>query len=214
MLNCAEELILIAIDDESGDFHRMTSLNFNLALVGALLADLGLKERIDVSENYLHIVGEGHTGDQVLDNVLDVLKDCETPCDTGKLIRYLFNTMDKLKENLLASLEQKGIVACRESKFLWLFNKRRYPVIDNREEIEALTHIRKAVLTDDPPDPKDLALIALIDICDLMDKIFSKEELHARAERIEILRNLDYIGHAVHKILNDVQIMIASAFVT
>ncbi|MDZ4181904.1 MAG: GPP34 family phosphoprotein, partial [Candidatus Cloacimonadaceae bacterium] len=183
-------------------------------LVGALLADLGIRERIDVSEDHLHIVGEGHTNDPILDKVLDVLKECEAPCDTGKLIRYLFNTLDNLKDQLLASLEQKGIIACRESKFLWLFNKRRYPVIDSREEMEALTRIRKAVLTDDPPEPKDLALIALIDICDLMDKIFSKEELQTRAERIDILRNLDYIGHAVHKILNDVQIMIASAFVT
>jgi len=47
MLNCAEELLLLSIDDESGAFYRMTNVNLQLALVGALLMDLALRNRID-----------------------------------------------------------------------------------------------------------------------------------------------------------------------
>ncbi len=214
MLNLAEELILIAINDETGEFHRMTSLNFNLALVGALVMELAIREQIDVEGSLLKIVRDSGSGDPFLDEVLNQIRQFDDPCDSAKLIRYLFNSMENLKNRLLQSLEGKGVIACRESKFLWLFNKRRYPVLDNSDEMEALTRIRRCVIESAPPDNKDLALIALIDICDLMDKILTRDELCQFEQRIETLRNLDYIGHAIHKIIEDVQVMIASTFIT
>lgn len=214
MLNLAEELILIAINDDTGDFHRMASLNFNLALVGALVMELAIREQVDVQDNLLAVTDPSHGNDPFLNEVIDHILACESPCDSAKIIRHLHNNLERLRERLLQSLEEKGIVACREHKFLWLFNTRRYPVLDNREETEALTRVRNCVINNSPPDNKDLALIALIDICDLMDKIFSKEELERYEQRIDTLRNLDYIGHAIHKIIAEVQLMIASTFIT
>jgi hypothetical protein len=214
MLNLAEELILIAINDETGEFHRMASLNFNLALVGALVMDLAIQEKIDVQDQVLKVVDPKPGDDPFLNEVLDAILQCEAPIDCARIIRYLHNNIERLKERLLSNLEAKGIVSCRESKFLWLFNTRRYPVLDNREEMEALTRIRTCVIDNQPPTNSDLALIALIDICDLMDKIFSREELARYEERIEILRSLDYIGHAINRIIADVQLMITSTFIT
>jgi hypothetical protein len=214
VLNCAEELILLALDDESGAFHRTTNVNFNLALVGALLMDLALRNRIDVDLNHIYVINKDKTGDRFLDHILEILAQPETSGDTAKLVRYLYNSLEYLRDKLLESLDQKGIIRVSESKVLWLFNKRRYPVIDNKEETEVLTRIRETVLTDVIPEPKDLALIALVNTCDLMDKLFSKEELAEHQERIEILRRMDLIGHAVNKIIEEVQIMIASTFIT
>ncbi len=214
MLNCAEELILLALDDETGAFHRTTNVNFNLALVGALLMDLALRNRIDVDLNHIYVINQDKTGDKFLDHILEILVQPETSGDTAKLVRYLYNSLEYLKDKLLESLDQKGIIHVEESKVLWLFKKRRYPVIDSKEEVEVLTRIRETVLTDIIPEPKDLALIALVNTCDLMDKLFSKEELIQHQDRIEILRKMDLIGHAVNKIIEEVQIMIASTFIT
>lgn len=214
MLNCAEELILLALDDESGTFHRTTNVNFNLALVGALLMDLALRNRIDVDLNHIYVINKEVTADPFLDHVLDILNQPETSGDTAKLVRYLYNSLEYLKDKLLQSLEQKGIIRVSESKVLWLFKHRRYPVIDQKEEKEVLSRIRETVLTDTIPEPKDLALIALLHTCDLMDQLFSREELSQYAERIEILKKMDLIGHAVNTIIEEVQIMIASTFIT
>ncbi|MDZ4122431.1 MAG: GPP34 family phosphoprotein [Candidatus Cloacimonadaceae bacterium] len=214
MLNCAEELILLALDDESGNFHRMTNVNFNLALVGALLMDLALRDRIDVDLNHIYVIDRNPTGDLFLDHILEILAEPETSGDTAKLVRFLYNSLEYLKDKLLTSLNEKGIIRVEESKILWLFKHRRYPVIDQREEEEVLTRIRKTVMTDVIPEPKDLALIALVNTCDLLDKIFSKEELQQYGERIEVLQRMDLIGHAVNKIIEEVQIMIASTFIT
>ncbi len=214
MLNCAEELILLALDDNSGSFHRMTNVNFNLALVGALLMDLALRDRIDVDLEHVFVINKDKTGDIFLDHILEVMAHPETTGDTAKLVRYLYNSLEYLKDKLLSSLEQKGIIKVSESKVLWLFKHRKYPVIDQREEVEVLTRIRETVLTDIIPEPKDLALISLVNTCDLMDKIFDKDELSRYNERIEILQKMDLIGHSVNKIIEEVQIMIASTFIT
>ncbi|MDY0152916.1 MAG: GPP34 family phosphoprotein [Candidatus Cloacimonas sp.] len=214
MLNCAEELILLALDDESGAFYRTTSINFNLALIGALMMDLVLRKRIDIDLEHIYIISNEPTGDVFLDHVLDVAGEPESSGETAKLVRYLYNSLEHLKEKLLESLEHKGVVRVEESKVLWLFKQRRYPVIDCTEEEEVLCRIRKTVLSDIIPKPKDLALIALLDTCDLMDKLFSKEELHLRQDRIDVLRKMDLISHAVNRIIGEVQVMIASTFIT
>lgn len=56
MLNCAEELILLAIEDKTNTFYKITNINFNVALIGALLMDLALRKRIDVDMEGINIL--------------------------------------------------------------------------------------------------------------------------------------------------------------
>lgn len=214
MLNAAEELILLAIDDESGAFHRMTDINFNLALIGALLMDLALKDRIDSDLKHIYVINRDPTGDPFLDQVLEMISNPQASGDAATLMRQLYNSMEYLREKLLNSLEEKGIVRMEENRVLWLFKKRRYPVIDQREEKEVLTRIRETVTTDIIPEPRDLSLISLLSTCDLMDKIFSREELQAHHERLDCLGRMDLIGHSINKLIAEVQAMISSAFMT
>lgn len=214
MLNAAEELILLALNDDTGDFHRMTNVNFNLALVGALLMDLALKNRIDVDLKRLYVVNKDKTGDPFLDHILSVIGERESSCETSVVVRHLYNTLEYLKDKLLDSLASQGIVKAVDNKILWLFKKRRYPVIEQKEEKEVLSRIRETILTDVIPEAKDVALISLVNTCDLMDKLFTKEELESHTTRIEALKKMDLIGQAVNSIIEEVQIMIASTFIT
>ncbi len=214
MLNCAEELILLAIDDESGAFYRMTNVNFNLALVGALLMDLALRNRLDADLSHIYVIDKTPTGDPYLDQILLTISSPDASGDTATLVRQLYNNLELLRDKLLKSLEEKGVIRVTESKVLWLFKQRRYPVIDNREEKEVLSRIRETVTTDVIPEPKDVVLISLLYTCDLMDKIFTKEELHKHQKRIEIIQKMDLISHAVNRIIGEVQVMINSAFIT
>jgi len=214
MLNCAEELLLLSIDDESGAFYRMTNVNLNLALVGALLMDLALRNRIDSDLSHIYILNSDKTGDPFLDNILETISVPSASGDTATLVRQLYNSLEYLKDKLLLSLEEKGIVKVTESKVLWLFKQRRYPVIDNTQEKEVLSRIRETVTTDIIPEPRDVVLISLLYTCDLMDKIFTKEELVKHQQRIEVIQKMDLISHSVNRIIGEVQIMINSAFIT
>ncbi|MDD4806007.1 MAG: GPP34 family phosphoprotein [Candidatus Cloacimonetes bacterium] len=212
MLNCAEELILLAIDDESGAFHRMIDVNFNLSLVGALIMDLALRNRIDSDLEHIYVISREPTNDPILDQVLEMIGAPEAAGSSAVLLRQLYQSLENLRDRLLKRLELKGIIRFTENRVLWLFKQRRYPVIDQKEEKEVLTRIRETVLTDVIPEPRDLALISLINSCDLMDKIFSSSELREHDTRIQLLSKMDLIGHSTNKIIEDVQKMIASAF--
>ena len=212
ILNCAEELILLSIDDQTNSFYRITNINFNVALIGALLMDLALRKRIDVDLEGIYVLSTEPTGDKFLDAILENLIETEAGNQPAVLVGQLYNSMGHLKDKLLQDLEEKGIIKVNQCKVLWLFKKRRYPVIDQKEEEEVLSRIRKTVLTDVDPEPRDLALIALLNICNLMDKIFTQEELEQRSERLEQLKKQDLISPAVKRIIGEMQVLITTSY--
>lgn len=214
LLNCAEELILLAIDDQTNSFYRITNINFNVALIGALLMDLALRKRIDVDLEGIYVLSTEPTGDRFLDAILENLIETEAGNQPAVLVGQLYNSMGHLKDKLLQDLEEKGIIKVSQCKVLWLFKKRRYPIIDQKEEEEVLSRIRKTVLTDVDPEPRDLALIALLNICNLMDKIFTNDELEQRSERLEQLKKLDLISPAVKRIIGEMQVLITTTYTT
>ncbi|CAO80763.1 GOLPH3/VPS74 family protein [Candidatus Cloacimonas acidaminovorans] len=214
ILNCAEELILLSIDDQTNYFYRITNINFNVALIGALLMDLALRKRIDVDLEGIYVLSTEPTGDKFLDAILENLIETEAGNQPAVLVGQLYNSMGHLKDKLLQDLEEKGIIKVSQCKVLWLFKKRRYPVIDQKEEEEVLSRIRKTVLTDVDPEPRDLALIALLNICNLMDKIFTQEELEQCSERLEQLKKLDLISPAVKRIIGEMQVLITTTYTT
>jgi len=214
MLNCAEELILLAIEDKTNTFYKITNINFNVALIGALLMDLALRKRIDVDMEGINILSTEKTGDKFLDTVLENLMNSETGNEPANLVAQLYNSMGHLKNKLLQDLEDKGILKASQCKVFWLFKQRRYPVIDQKEEEEVLSRIRKTVLTDIEPEPRDLALIALLNICNLMDKIFTQEELEQRHNRLEQLKKMDLISPAVKRIIGEMQVLITTSYTT
>lgn len=212
ILNCAEELILLSIDDQTNSFYRITNINFNVALIGALLMDLALRKRIDVDLEGIYVLSTEPTGDKFLDAILENLIETEAGNQPAVLVGQLYNSMGHLKDKLLQDLEEKGIIKVSQCKVLWLFKKRRYPIIDQKEEEEVLSRIRKTVLTDVDPEPRDLALIALLNICNLMDKIFTNDELEQRSERLEQLKKLDLISPAVKRIIGEMQVLITTSY--
>jgi len=214
LLNCAEELIILAIDDQTNSFYRITNININVALIGALLMDLALRKRIDVGLEGIYVLSTEPTNDKFLDTILENLVETEAGNQPAILVGQLYNSMLHLKDKLLQSLEEKGIIKVSQCKVLWLFKKRRYPVIDQKEEEEVLSRIRKTILTDVKPEPGDMALLALLQICGLMDKIFTKEELEQRSARLKLLNNMDLISPAVKRIIGEMQVLITTTYTT
>ncbi|MDY6915534.1 MAG: GPP34 family phosphoprotein, partial [Candidatus Cloacimonadota bacterium] len=56
MVTFAEELLLLALDDEEGKFYSMPFMTFEYALVGAILMELAIKNRIDTDLRHLILV--------------------------------------------------------------------------------------------------------------------------------------------------------------
>ena len=211
MLTFAEELLLLALDDEKGVLVQMPIMSFEYGLIGAILMELALMNKIDTDLKNLILIDESETGDEIFDKVIRFIKEYPKSKDAKYWVNVICSRIENLKDLLLARLIEKGILKEVEKKILWVFSKRRYPVVDNKEEKEVKTRIRDTILSDEIPDPRDIVLISLVRTCGLMDEIFSPEEIEIANSRIAQIAKMDLIGQAVSKVVNEIQKMVTSA---
>ena len=69
-LSLPEELILMLLNEETGYFHQVPGWHLNCAVVGAVLAELSLRSRIDTDMESLLLVDQTETGNPALDSIL------------------------------------------------------------------------------------------------------------------------------------------------
>ena len=69
-LTLTQELILMLLNEETGYFHQVPGWDLNCAVIGAVLAELSLRSRIDTDEESLFLVDETETGNPALDPTL------------------------------------------------------------------------------------------------------------------------------------------------
>lgn len=208
MLTFTEEvLLLLLLDDEDGAFAPIPETNLSCALAGAVLMDLAFVHRIDTDPKKLVVTDSTPTGNAILDRTLARLAAHEFGSNTRTWIRLLsVEEADSIREQALQSLVERGILERRETKFLWAFRSRRYPVIDGEAEREVKLRIGDALLSDDIPDPRDVALIGLVDACDLLGDAFPDREIEQYRPRIDQLRKMDLIGRELAGAITDIRL--------
>ena len=72
-LTLPDELILMLLNEENGYFHQVPGWNLNCVVIGAVLAELSLMNRIDTDLESLFLVDQTETGNPVLDPVLKTI---------------------------------------------------------------------------------------------------------------------------------------------
>lgn len=208
MLSFVEETTLLLLDDDSGEFVDMPVSGFGTVIAGAALMDLAMHNRVDTDLEKLTVVDKTPTGDAILDDALAQL--CQKPEDAEgmRILEAIDRVALKSQEysaEALKRLTAAGILRVQSGKFLWVFNTRRYPVVDDREEREVKARLRQILLTDEIPDPRDVVLICLVAACELMELILTPDELAKAEPRIEQLRKMDLIGQAVAKAVREIE---------
>ena len=72
-----------------------------------------------------------------------------------------------------------------DDRFLWVFQTRRYPVIDDQPVQEVKLRIMGVLFSDEIPDARDIVIISLSDACGIFRGLLSSRELRGAAPRIE-----------------------------
>ena len=68
MLNLAEELLVLALDDSNGKVHSSAAASLEFGLAGAILMDLGLAGKLSFEQERLEVVDAAPVGDSILDH--------------------------------------------------------------------------------------------------------------------------------------------------
>lgn len=132
MLDLAEELLLLALEDESGKVTPAASASLEYGLAGAVLMDLVIGGRLGVEDDSLAVVDGAPTGDGVLDGALARIEASRKPRDAQHWVGKLGG--DGLKEPLLAGLVERGVLSQEERMVLWIIPLTRYPPQDSVPE--------------------------------------------------------------------------------
>ena len=174
MLTFAEEFLLLAHDEESGDFAEMGFPVMSCVLAGAALMDLALQGRIDSDQHHLILVDPKPVDEPILDFCLARIAETREPKTIQDWITALAIHGARLRSLTIDRLLARGILERANKRFLWVFHTRVYPLIDERETVEVKRRIANILFTDDIPDPRDTFLLALAERSGLLTEVFSQ----------------------------------------
>ena len=203
MLRFAEEIMLLILDDESGEFARVPKWSLRCALAGGVLMDLALENRIDTDPERLFLIDSTLVGDDLLDPVLARIAESSETYDTRYWVQHTAEHSGRIRVRALERLVERGVLQHRNERFLWVFPSRRYPSVDGKADREVKLRIMSVLFSDEIPDPRDIAIVGLADTCGIFKELLSKRELEHATTRIAQVLKLDLIGRAVSWAVQD-----------
>lgn len=211
MLTFVDEILLLMLDDEKGTFLPVRESTVGYALAGAVLMDLAFADRIDTDPERLMVLDRNPIGHPAHDRILAQIADSAEAVDAKTWIETISQDAAEIRRQSLSGLVEHGILESHEEKFLWVFRARRYPTIDGRAEREVKLRITGVLLSDEVPDPRDVAIICLADACGILRELFSGKESGRLRPRVDQVRKLDLIGREVYNAILEIEraIMVA-----
>jgi hypothetical protein len=153
----AEELLLLAYDDESG---RATGsqIGLDLGMAAAVLVELALAGRVAYADGTIVVRDTRPTGDGILDDVLARVA-ADTPHTPASWIQRLRHG---LRDRVLADLCARGVICDVDETALGYIHLHRYPTLDPTVEAEIRGRLNRALTGDNVPDERTAALATLV----------------------------------------------------
>jgi golgi phosphoprotein 3 len=220
-LNLVDQLTLLALDDKKG---RMISedIAFSYATAGAVILELALEQRIDLSENKVKIINREKTGDRIIDHYLEVLFRSKKERKVKDWVERLGEKAGKIKKDTFEKLVDKRILEKKEGKFLWVFSYNTYPTQNPKPENRLRDRLYDIIVNNRRPDLKEVMLLNLIESCNLGKEVFGKENAKIFKRKIKNSNEYESIAGSVNKSVKEIietvnallVIMITTATVT
>lgn len=204
MLTFPEEILLLSLDDETGKTKDLPKITLDTALCAAAIIELTFLRKVDAGPNKLYISDTQSVNDPLLDEIL-----AELDPSLEKPIVYWINLLTEritdVEDKVVESLVKKNVIKVENKKILWVFNQRRYPVINNTEITEVKSRLRSIIESADLPDARDAVLISLVNACHLFGEIFTQDELEAHRDQIDKVSRFDFVGQALAESIKDIE---------
>jgi MFS transporter, MHS family, proline/betaine transporter len=210
-ISLIEEFLLLALEDEGGQFSRIPETSLGCGLAGAALIDLEIRGRIETRREGLWVVDTATTGLAMLDGLL-----ADIAAETRRLhprdwIARLMPRAIQLRGEALRTLCERGILTQEDHLFLWVLQERRYPVEHGQERLECKRRVLELLFNEELPDHHDAGLVALADACGMFHHILAHATLAEATSRIAQLRGMDMIGAEIARTAEAINREIRSA---
>jgi hypothetical protein len=199
----AEELFLLAHDDESGRARSVVAIDNGYA--GALLLDLAAEGLVIADGSNLRAV-DGSASHPLLRAAHDHVAASDKARNARHWVTKLPSAMKPLTERIGRSLADRGILDERHGKTLGLFPSTVWPEIDPAPERELRDQLDLVLVRGGVPTDRLLLLIALLRALQLVDKVVDKSSRHdARARAKDLAQRAAEVSTVPGAVASSVQ---------
>ena len=191
------------MDEDSGEYTAVAERTLGYALTGAVLIELDIRHRIDVSVDTLTATDPTPLDDDLLDPVLAdiVAVSCNGAQHPEFWVRRIVQGSEVLRATAMEGLAAQGMVQADESGFFFLSRRasqeRRHAAAQSRQVDETRSRILEVIFTDVIPDSRDTVIIGLAHACGIFQSILSPDEYEAALPRIELISRLEMLSQSV-----------------
>ncbi len=197
-LSLPEELVLMLLNEESGYFHQVPGWSLNCTVIGAVLAELSLRFRIDTDTESLFLNDKAPTGLSILDPILAEIADEPDEHSTQYWIEKLAPRAETIIDLVLSQLVDLQFLERHDGDFWTLGRSAHQAYVGSRNGAAGAfvkTRIQTLIHSDEIPDPRDVITIALLNACNVMHLIMPLDE--EAEQRIELICRMEAIGRAL-----------------
>ncbi|MGY6647466.1 GOLPH3/VPS74 family protein [Wenyingzhuangia sp. IMCC45574] len=191
-LNLLDKLVLLAIDDEKGNFVS-NSIVFGYCIAGAIIFELSIRERIQIIEDKIKITNSEKLNDVVLDYCLDIISESKKDKKVNHWIKTIGNKEAILRNKVLKKLISLEILEEKENKILWIFKNKKYPTKNELPENAIRQRLNDVVINESKAEIDEIMIISLVDSCGLNKEVFGKEIAKKKATKIKsIIKDYEF----------------------
>ncbi|MEU9081269.1 GPP34 family phosphoprotein [Streptomyces sp. NPDC048357] len=202
-ITLAEEIVLLSLDDKSGETRRRQSAGW--AAAGGILLELVMAERVSVAGKYLELRDTTPTGEELLDGRILLMEAWLRGRAKRRVTDWLTRDQAKAVGAAVERLVERGLVAAEVHKVLGMFPQKRYPETDGAAERALRERLRAAVIEGAEPDERTAGLIALIHSTRLHRLAFPDRRRDEVAPRTAEIAAGQWAGDSVRAAVRDMQ---------
>lgn len=188
MFNFFESLFILALDSEEGCIIEAVAKKLESVLIGAVFAELVLKNRIALQDKRIVVIDQSPTEHPVLDKALLEIIGSPKP----RKIRYWINTLvyKKYQQDISHQLVEKAILlrTKKRLKFVTPYGKGSEGNVSAQYILKR--HLREAVFSGKDLEISDKVLLAFVYRADLIKLVFTQgERKTARKQMKKLIQN-------------------------
>ena len=212
-LTTAEKFLLIAHHPEKGRF-IIQEIQLKMGLMGALLLDLTLDQKIVIENDRLILKDRGRSNDPVISEISALIRDSKKPRRIRYWIGRLARRGGKYKRAIMNGMAEKRLIRIEHKSFLGIIPYRKSYIADGRTWKELIRATKNNVLHHDDLSDENVVLLGLIEACKMHRILASdREELKRIKTELKAIIKDSPIAQGVATTIREVQAAVVAAMV-
>ena len=187
MFGLTEQVFLLSLYEKRRSIGISSNPAFHFALAGAILLELIFSGRIKLEEGKRIAMGDYELSeDKRLDETLDEILDTSTHKRVTYWINFLSKRGRRNQRSLMKTMVIKRVLE-EDKEYHWVIPFPENSRVGGSAKFQLKSKLRNCVLGSESADQATKALLFLMSACNLLDFVFTQDEVKAAGAIIDLL---------------------------